>query len=93
MKFNIHGWEHLSGNHPEIVGIRKDVLQQLGEVSEPHRSVWDKRLKSKLDHSHFSVRLEIYLHEPDSPTDANDFGSHTMDKFRGRSVCRIAKSS
>lgn len=62
MKFNVHGWEHLSGNHSEIVEIRKDVLQQLGEVQEPHRSVWEKRLKSKLDHSHFSVRLEIFLH-------------------------------
>ena len=61
-KLNVQGWGHLSGNHPEIVEIRSDVLQQLGVVPEPHRSRWEKRLKSKLDPSHFSVRLEIFLH-------------------------------
>ena len=81
--FNIQGWGHLSGNHPETVEIRRNVLQQLGEVPEPHRSDWKGRLKSKLDHSHFSVRLEIYLHhffnergwqtsiEPDLPGTSN----------------------
>ena len=61
-KLNIHGWEHLSGSNFSVVAVRKEVLRQLEDVPEPHRSKWEKRLKSKLDHSHFSVRLEIYLH-------------------------------
>ena len=61
-KFSTQGWGHFSRNLPQVVVARKDVLQQLEEVPEPHRSVWEKRLKSKLDHPHFSVRLEIFLH-------------------------------
>ena len=61
-KYNVRGWGHLSGDKPVIVEARKEVLRQLREVPESHRDSWEKRLKSKLDHSHFSVRLELYLH-------------------------------
>ena len=60
--FNIHGWERLSGPNPNVVAVRNEVLRQLGNVPEPHRANWEKRLKSKRDDSHLSVRLEIYLH-------------------------------
>ena len=60
--FNIHGWEHLSGDNPSVVAARENILCQLKSVPEPHRTSWEKRLKSKLDHAHFSVRLEIYLY-------------------------------
>ena len=61
-KLNVHGWERLSGDNAEVVAARNEVLQKLREVPEPHQSDWEKRLKSKIDHPHFSVRLEIYLH-------------------------------
>lgn len=61
-KFSIHGWEHLSGDNPEGAEAGNEVIRQLDEVPNPHRLVWEKRLKSKLDHPHFSVRLEVYLH-------------------------------
>ena len=60
--FNIHGWERLSGANPNVATVRNEVLRQLGYVPEPHQANWEKGLKNKLDHSHFSVRLEIYLH-------------------------------
>lgn len=60
--FNIHGWERLSSANPNVVEARNEVLRQLSYVPERHRANWEKRLKSKLDHSHLSVRLEIYLH-------------------------------
>ena len=63
MNFNVHGWERLSGDNAEVVTARNDVLQKLREVTEPHRSVWETRLKSKLDHPYFSVLLEIFLHQ------------------------------
>ena len=61
-KFSAQGWSHLSGDHPEIAAVRNDILRLLQKVPEPHRSEWAKRLKSKLNHPHFSVRLEIVLH-------------------------------
>ena len=61
-KYNVRGWDHLSGDKSEIVAVRKEVLWQLAEVSGSHPANWEKRLKSKLDHLHFSVRLELYLH-------------------------------
>lgn len=61
-KFNVHGWDHLSSDKPVITTVRAETLWQLAGVPESHRDSWDKRLKSKLDHSHFSVRLELYLH-------------------------------
>ena len=59
---NIHGWEHLAGDNPSVVAVRENTLLQLGEVPESHRANWEKRLRSKQDHPHFSVRLELYLH-------------------------------
>ena len=61
-KWHKQGWETLGGNQPGVVAFRERVLRHLWEVPEPNRSAWEKRLKSKLDHSHFSVRLEISLH-------------------------------
>ncbi len=52
-------------------------------MPEPNQTVWRGRLESDLDHSHFSVRLELYLHhyfksngwgieiEPDMPGNQN----------------------
>ena len=60
--WNVHGWEHLTGDEPGVVAFREELLRQLEEVPQPHRDGWEKRLKSKLDHPHFSVRLELYLH-------------------------------
>ena len=50
------------GENPSVVAVRKEVLRQLGEVPESHRGTWEKRLRSR-DHHHFSVRLELYLHD------------------------------
>ena len=61
-KFNVHGWEHLSGDKPVIVAAREEISRQLEAVPECHKKTWAKRLKSKQDHPHFSVRLELYLH-------------------------------
>ena len=61
-KWHKQGWETLEGNQPEVVAARESVLRHLWDVPEPNRAAWEKRLKSKLDHSHFSVRLEISLH-------------------------------
>ena len=38
------------------------LLQQLAQVPEPWRTIWEKRLRAKEDHQHDSVRLEIYLY-------------------------------
>ena len=62
-KYRISNWEGLSGNKPEFMALKNEALQQLRGVPEPHRSVWENRLKSKLDHSHSSARLEICLHD------------------------------
>ena len=62
-KYNVPNWEDLSGDNPEFVALRNEALRQLREVPEPHRSIWEGRLKSKLEHSHSSARLEICLHD------------------------------
>ena len=81
--WNIRGWDHLKGGNPGVTAAREDILQMLSKVPDPHRSNWKHRLESKLDHSHFSTRLEIYLHhffrergwgigiEPDLPDTSN----------------------
>ena len=61
-KWYKQGWETLEGNQPAVVAARERVLRHLWEVPEPNRAAWEKRLTSKIDHSHFSVRLEISLH-------------------------------
>jgi len=47
---------------PPLVAARQELLSWLAEVEEPHQTAWTQRLKSDLDHPHFSVRLELYLH-------------------------------
>jgi hypothetical protein len=47
---------------PPLVVAKQEFLSWLAEVPEPNRSAWEGRLKSELDHPHFSVRLELYLH-------------------------------
>ncbi len=62
-KYHVSNWMNLSGDNPEFVALRNEALHQLSGVPEPHRSVWESRLKSKLEHSHSSARLEICLHD------------------------------
>ena len=60
--YSIHNWENLSSDNPEFVALRNEVLQQLRGVPNPPRSSWKKRLMSKREDAHSSVRLEIRLH-------------------------------
>ena len=62
-QWNLHGWDWLSGRNPEVIKARNDILQRLDRVPEPDKTNWYRRLKSKLDHPHFSTRLEIQLHD------------------------------
>jgi hypothetical protein len=47
---------------PPLVAARQEFLSWLAEVPEPHQAAWRRRLESDLDHPHYSVRLEAYLH-------------------------------
>ncbi len=61
--WDIRGWKHLTvHDDPPLVAARQKFLSWLAEVPEPNRTVWEGRLKSDLDHPHFSVRFELYLH-------------------------------
>jgi len=61
--WDIKGWKHLTlHDDPPLVAARQEFLSWLAEVPEPNQPVWGERLKSNLDHPHFSVRLELYLH-------------------------------
>ena len=61
--WDVHGWGHLAvNNDPPLLAARKEFLEWLDEVPEPHRSDLESRLKSRLDHAHFSARLELYIH-------------------------------
>ena len=62
-KYWVSNWEDLSGDTPEFVALRNEALRQLSGVPEPHRPVWERRLKSKEEHAHSSARLEIFLHD------------------------------
>ena len=62
-QWNLHGWDWLSGCNPEVISARNDILQRLSRVPEPDRTNWYGRLTSKLDHPHFSTRLEIQLYD------------------------------
>ena len=62
-RYRVTNWEDLSGDNPEFVALGNEALQQLREVPEPHRSVWEGRLKSRLEHSHSSARLEVCLYD------------------------------
>lgn len=61
-EYSIKNWESLSDENPEFVALRNEVLHQLRGAPDPSLSSWKKRLMSKLEHSHSSVRLEIGLH-------------------------------
>ncbi len=61
--WDVRGWESLTiHNDPPLVGAKEEFLSWLAEVPQPHQASWERRLKSKLDHPHYSVRLELYLH-------------------------------
>ena len=60
--WNVRGWDHLKGDNPGVIAAREEILRLLGDAPEPHMSNWKNRIESQLDHSHFSIRLEIYLH-------------------------------
>ena len=62
-RWNPHGWDRLSGCNAEVIKARNDILQCLDRVPEPVRTNWYGRLTSKLDHPHFSTRLEIQLYD------------------------------
>ncbi|MCY4528351.1 MAG: hypothetical protein OXD46_04885 [Chloroflexi bacterium] len=101
-KYSIQNWENLSSDNPEFVALRNEVLHQLIRVPEPHRSVWEGRLKNKLEHAHSSARLEICLHdffrkrgweieiEPELPVTPNKPDFLLTD--RGRSVMVEARA-
>lgn len=82
--WDLRGWKHLTvHDEPPLVAARQEFLSWLTEVSEPIKTAWKGRLESDLDHPHFSVRLELYLHhyfksndwcieiEPEMPKTAN----------------------
>ena len=60
--WSARGWQRLEGEHPRTVALRERVLSWLDEVPEPHRTQWDRRLKSNDDPSYYSVTLELFLH-------------------------------
>ncbi len=45
-----------------LVAAREEFLSWLSKVPQPHQASWKGRLMSVLDHPHYSVRLELYLH-------------------------------
>ncbi len=82
--WDIRGWKSLTiHDDPPLVAAREEFLSWLSKVPEPHRASWKQRLESELDHPHYSVRLELYLHhyfessgwsidiEPDMPGSPN----------------------
>jgi hypothetical protein len=61
--WNIRGWQRLTAHHsPQLAAAKHDFLWWLDEVPEHWRSTWKRRLQSRLEHPHLSVRLELYLH-------------------------------
>ena len=61
--WNVRGWDNLAGANPGIVAAREELMRWLYQVPPgAERDSWRARLTSKLDHPHFSVRLELYLH-------------------------------
>jgi hypothetical protein len=59
--WDVRGWKRLTvHNDPSLVTAREEFLSWLAEVPEPTRSACEKRLKSKYDHAHLAVRLELY---------------------------------
>ena len=63
IEWDLHGWNLLTAHDdPSLVGAREEFLAWVAEVPQPHRLDLDQRLKSKLDHAHFSARLELFVH-------------------------------
>ncbi len=61
--WDVRGWKRLTiHDDPPLVAARQEFLSWLTEVPEPHQTAWRRRLESDLDHPHYSVRLELYLH-------------------------------
>ena len=61
--WDIHGWKHLTvHDDPPLVAARTEFLTWLDEIPEPHRTDLSRRLKGKIDHPHFSARLELFMH-------------------------------
>lgn len=63
IEWDIRGWRRLTvRDDPPFVAAREEFLKWLTEVPEPHRTDLHRRLKSRLDHAHFSARLELFIH-------------------------------
>jgi hypothetical protein len=61
--WDVRGWKRLTAHDdPPLPAARQEFLSWLAEVPESWQSKWRGRLKSDLDHPHYSVRLELYLH-------------------------------
>lgn len=61
--WDIRGWKHLTVHEdPPLVAAREEFLAWLSEVPEPHNIDLGRRLKSQLNHPHFSARLELFSH-------------------------------
>ena len=61
--WNVTGWRGLTAHDgAPLLGAREELLSWLATVPEPTRAAWTARLKSDLDHPHYSVRLELYLY-------------------------------
>jgi len=61
--WDIRGWKSLTvHDDAPLVAAREEFLSWLSKVPQPHQASWKGRLMSALDHPHYSVRLELYLH-------------------------------
>lgn len=61
--WDIRGWKSLTAHDDApLVAAREEFLSWLSKVPQPHQASWKVRLMSALDHPHYSVRLELYLH-------------------------------
>ena len=61
--WDLHGWDLLTAHDdPALVASRKEFLQWLQEVPQPHQTELKARLESKLDHPHYSARQELAIH-------------------------------
>lgn len=61
--WDLHGWNLLTAHDaPALVASRKEFLQWLEEVPQPHQTELKARLESKLDHPHYSARQELAIH-------------------------------
>lgn len=61
--WDVRGWKRLTvHDDPPLVVARQEFLSWLATVPEPPQTAWTRRLKSDLDHPHYSVRLELYLY-------------------------------